>query len=96
MAPGASNIWLQIFRLGHPIELVEACVHAGLYDGHAGVEGAGPIWARNCSIASFIGAGRSPHQSITPTHRFFDGSQHFLHCNFTVGFAIALSPILQY
>jgi hypothetical protein len=27
---------------------------------------AAPSWVRNCSIASSIGAGRSPHQSITP------------------------------
>src|SRR5262249_48181666 len=27
---------------------------------------AAPSWVRNCSIASFIGGGRSPHQSITP------------------------------
>src|SRR6266851_7002079 len=26
---------------------------------------AAPSWVRNCSIDSFIGAGRSPHQSIT-------------------------------
>jgi hypothetical protein len=26
---------------------------------------AAPSWVRNCSIASFIGGGRSPHQSIT-------------------------------
>src|SRR6266481_2627931 len=26
---------------------------------------AAPSWVRNCSIASFIGGGRSPHQSVT-------------------------------
>jgi hypothetical protein len=28
------------------------------------------------------------------THRFFDGSQHFLYCNFTEVLAITLSPLL--
>src|SRR5262249_30567987 len=44
-----------------------------------------PSWVRNCSIASFIDGGSSPHQSISLTHRFFDGSQHFLYRNFPVG-----------
>jgi hypothetical protein len=46
---------------------------------------AAPSWPRNCSTASFIGGGRSPHQSINTTHRFFDGSQHLLYSNFTAG-----------
>jgi hypothetical protein len=41
---------------------------------------AAPSWVRNCSIDSFIGGGR-----YNATHRFFDGSQHFLYGNFTVG-----------